>query len=283
MGKKIVGVGILFFVLTASFALVGRLFSESETVLAKFGDTVITQKDLDEFMTRFAYARKNKPYSSEEKKEMLNNMVKGTIVCMEAEKEKLDQDPTVIAKLRNYRNELLIQEYLAKKITPHITIKPEEVDQILKDHPNLLPKETLTMKEILVSTEKEALAIRKELSKGGDFSKIAMEKSKAESRINGGTMRPVSRGQFQKEIEEVIFSLKRGEVSKPVKGDRGYYIFLLVDRREKSPEEMEKLQNTVREKIQQLEITKRGQEALEKKAEELRKKEKVEVFYDRIQ
>jgi hypothetical protein len=43
------------------------------------------------------------------------------------------------------------------------------------------------------------------------------------------------------------------------------------------------LQNTVREKIQQLEITKRGQEALEKKAEELRKKEKVEVFYDRIQ
>jgi parvulin-like peptidyl-prolyl isomerase len=110
-----------------------------------------------------------------------------------------------------------------------------------------------------------------------------MEKSKAESRINGGTMRPVSRGQFQKEIEEVIFSLKRGEVSKPVKGDRGYYIFLLVDRREKSPEEMEKLQNTVREKIQQLEITKRGQEALEKKAEELRKKEKVEVFYDRIQ
>jgi len=273
----------LFFVLTASFALVGRLFSESETVLAKFGDTVITQKDLDEFMTRFAYARKNKPYSSEEKKEMLNNMVKGTLVCMEAEKEKLDQDPTVRAKLRNYRNELLIQEYLAKKITPHITIKPEEVDQILKDHPNLLPKETLTMKEILVSTEKEALAIRKELSKGGDFSKIAMEKSKAESRINGGTMRPVSRGQFQKEIEEVIFSLKRGEVSKPVKGDRGYYIFLLVDRREKSPEEMEKLQNTVREKIQQLEITKRGQEALEKKAEELRKKEKVEVFYDRIQ
>jgi len=273
----------LFFVLTASFALVGRLFSESETVLAKFGDTVITQKDLDEFMTRFAYARKNKPYSSEEKKEMLNNMVKGTLVCMEAENEKLDQDPTVRAKLRNYRNELLIQEYLAKKITPHITIKPEEVDQILKDHPNLLPKETLTMKEILVSTEKEALAIRKELSKGGDFSKIAMEKSKAESRINGGTMRPVSRGQFQKEIEEVIFSLKRGEVSKPVKGDRGYYIFLLVDRREKSPEEMEKLQNTVREKIQQLEITKRGQEALEKKAEELRKKEKVEVFYDRIQ
>lgn len=283
MGKRILTVGILIFILGASFVLVGRLFSESETVLAKIGDTVLTQRDLDEFLSKYAFARRGKPYSADEKKAMLDNLIRGTLVGMEAEKERLDQSPEFKSKLKIYRSELLIQEYINKKIQPNVTVTEEELDQIIKEHPLLLPKETLFLSEILVSKEKEANDIYEELKKGGNFSKIAVEKSKTETRINGGHMRPVTRGQLPKELEQVAFNLKKGEFSKPIKTEKGFYILLLDERKEKSPEEMKDLEAKVKDKVRQIESSKKAQEIIDKKGAELREKGKVEVFYDRIQ
>lgn len=283
MGKRILTVGILIFVLGASFVLVGRLFSESDSILAKIGDTVVTQGDLDEFLNKYSFMRKGKPYSPEEKKAMLDNLIKGTVVSTEAEREKLDQSPTLKTKLKIYRNELLLQEYIAAKIQPNVSVSDEEIEEIFKQQPLLLQKETLELKEILVKTEKEAEAIYEELKKGGDFSRIAGEKSKADTRITGGLMRPVQRGQLPKAVEDVAFNLKKGELSKPIKTEKGFYILYLVDKKEKTPEEMKKLKEVIKQKIRQIEISKKAQELLEKKAEELKKNTKIEVYYDRIQ
>jgi peptidyl-prolyl cis-trans isomerase C len=280
MLKRILIAGFIMLIFGASFIPAGRLSAQSEVILAKVGDKVITQKDFEEFLSRNMNLRRNKPYSPEEKKAMLDNLIRSLVVVAEAEKEKWDETPEFKSKMKLYRVEVLVQEYFVR--LPSVNVPEEEIETLLKEHPALLPKETLQLKEILVKTDKEAEAIYDELKKGADFSKTAVGKSQSESKVNGGSMRPVTRGMLPKPLEEVAFSLKQGEFSKPIKTEKGYFILYLSERKEKSAEEMEKLTAQVKEKLRTIEGSKQKQDAFMKKAEELKGKAKIEAFYDRI-
>jgi parvulin-like peptidyl-prolyl isomerase len=181
-----------------------------------------------------------------------------------------------------YKNELLTAEYISQKIEPLVTVKNEEIEEILKQNPNLIPKERLTVKEILVKTEKEAEEIYQELKKGADFSKIATEKSISRTKTKEGLIGTISRGQLPPPLETLVFNLKEGEYSKPIKTDEGFQIFYLVSRKEMGPEEIKQLEGKVRERVIQLEKNKKVQAMLEKKVEELRKQVKVETYFDQL-
>jgi peptidyl-prolyl cis-trans isomerase C len=257
-------------------------FSQEKAVLARVGERVITQSDFDEYMKKYAQIGKGEPSTPEQKKVLLDNIVRGMLITMEAEKEKLDQKPEVRSRLEMFRSDALIQEYVTTKIMPLVKVTDKEVDDRFKENPNLLPRESLKLQEIQVKTEKEAEAIYEQLKKGGDFTQIATEKSISASKRAGGNMRPISRGQLPKVLEEVAFNLKPGEFSKPTKTDQGYYILALVERKERSPADMKKFEGMIKEKIRKIEETRKAQELIEKKAEELKKNLKVEMHYDRI-
>ncbi|MBD3390041.1 peptidylprolyl isomerase [Candidatus Micrarchaeota archaeon] len=84
---------------------------------------------------------------------------------------------------------------------------------------------------ILVPTEHKAKWIYKELKKGRDFEKLAKEYSECPSRMKGGNLGFFERGQMTKEFEDVAFSLKEGEISKPVKTEFGYHIIKLLEKK----------------------------------------------------
>jgi len=274
---------IVIFMITGScFLGVSKLFSESEKVLAKVGDQVITQNDFDGYMKRYEPFKRGNPFSLEEKRELLDRFVKTLLISGEAEKEKFSAKPEFQSKLKLYRTELLNQEYIAAKIEPSVTVKDEEVEAILKDNPNLIPSETVTLKEILVPTEKEAEEIYQELKKGADFSKLIADKSVAASKTRGGVLGTFSRGQLSQPLDSVIFSLKEGEFSKPVKTPEGYQIVQVTGKREIAPDKLKILQEKLREKIVELTKNKKREALVDQKVEELKKKIKVETYYDQL-
>ena len=110
-----------------------ELFSESEKILARIGEKVITQSYFDEWMKRYEAFRKGEPYNLDEKKNLLNMLVKNSLIIAEAEREKLDEKPEIQTKLKMYRNELLTIEYITTKIEPLITVKDEEVKEIISN------------------------------------------------------------------------------------------------------------------------------------------------------
>jgi peptidyl-prolyl cis-trans isomerase D len=68
------------------------------------------------------------------------------------------------------------------------------------------------------------------LDKGEDFSAVAKEVSQDPGSANqGGDLGFFGRGVMDKAFEEMTFSLKKGEVSKPVKSAFGYHIIKLTD------------------------------------------------------
>ena len=85
------------------------------------------------------------------------------------------------------------------------------------------------MQHILVKTEEEANVILYDLKHGKDFDEIAKEKSLCPSGKKGGDLGWFGKNQMVKEFEKAAFSLKKDELSKPVKTQFGWHIIKVIE------------------------------------------------------
>ena len=257
-----------------------KLFPEAK-ILARVGERAITQDDLNVLIKRYETSKKVN-LSLDDKKNLLNLLINSVLINIEAEREKLDQKPEIKAELQILKNDLLTREYIMTKIDPLVTVKDEEIEQIMKKNPSLVPKEMRTLKEIAVRTEKEADEIYQELKRGADFSKIATERSIAESKSKGGLIGTIPQGHLPPPLDSIAFQLKEGEYSQPIKTDEGFKILYLVDRKGQSSEEIKTIERKIREKVIQLEKKKKLEVLVQQKVEELKQKIKVETYFDQL-
>ena len=85
---------------------------------------------------------------------------------------------------------------------------------------------------ILVKTEAEAIALIKEIEAGKSFAQAAAEKSLCPSGRNGGDLGSFGRDVMVKPFEDAAFSLRVGEISKPVQTQFGWHIIRVYDKKE---------------------------------------------------
>jgi peptidyl-prolyl cis-trans isomerase C len=277
---------VLFFIALITcislWSIRGWTDAKEEQILARVGNDVITMADLTEMLNKYQASPKDQSLSAEAKKVMLDNLVKTCLIVQEAERLKLDEQPSIKRKLRLSKIELLMKEYVSILVEPQVKVTDKEVEDYLKQTPNLIPKETLSLKEIVVKGEKEAKEIYQELKNGASFIKLAADKSIAPSKRYGGAIGPISRGRLPKALEDVAFKLKVGEFSEPVKTDQGYTLLLLDERKERTPKEIDQLKEKVKEKVEPYLKSRKIEEIMNKKVQELSKNTKIEKYYDQI-
>jgi parvulin-like peptidyl-prolyl isomerase len=125
---------------------------------------------------------------------------------------------------------------LIKKVSSHILDKNIEVSDkevrkyYLKNLKEFEKPLRLRARQILVNSLEEAKEIRKSLISGGNFQKIAKEKSIGPEAISGGDLGYLSKGEMPESFDEVLFDMEVGEVSRIVKTDYGFHIFQLVSK-----------------------------------------------------
>lgn len=83
---------------------------------------------------------------------------------------------------------------------------------------------------ILVKTKAEADQLEFYLKKGASFEALAQRYSLCPSGRQGGDLNYFSRGQMVKPFEEKAFSMKRGEISEPVKTEFGWHIIKVTEK-----------------------------------------------------
>ncbi|MGH1419341.1 MAG: peptidylprolyl isomerase [Hyphomicrobiaceae bacterium] len=200
-------------------------------------------------------------------------LVENQLMADEAEKAKLENGKDFEGRLAYWRRRALRESFFEKKLKTSVSDSAAKTfydDQIKK----VKPEEEVQARHILVKTEEKAKELAKKIADGGDFAKIATENSfDPGSKDNGGMLGYFSRGQMVPEFEKTAFSLKKGEVSEPVKSKFGWHLIKLEDRRTKPLPTFEE----VKEQIKNSLVYQR-QQAL---TEDLRKKAKVD-YYDLV-
>lgn len=82
---------------------------------------------------------------------------------------------------------------------------------------------------ILVKTEDEAKSIIADLKAGKSFEDMARAKSICPSSKKGGNLGWFTHNQMVREFEKAAFSLKKGQMSAPVKTQFGWHIIKVND------------------------------------------------------
>jgi peptidyl-prolyl cis-trans isomerase C len=202
---------------------------------------------------------------------LLDQMVDAKLQVGEARKAKLQDSDAFRKRLAGLEDRLLQEQYLTQEIEKRVTPKvlKEAYDKKIRDLP---PEEEVKARHILVADEAAAKSVIEDLKKGGDFEKIAKDKSTDKaSGAQGGDLGWFKKADMVKEFAEAAFMLKKGETTpEPVKSQFGFHVIRLDDRRAAQPPSMEDMEEELRAEL--------SREAYGQMMEGLRKDAKVEKF-----
>jgi peptidyl-prolyl cis-trans isomerase SurA len=103
--------------------------------------------------------------------------------------------------------------------------------------------------------EKTAKALLVRAQAGEDFAKLAREYSEdGGTRAEGGDLGFIGRDILPKPLEELVFSMRVGDIRGPVRADRGFHVIKLVDKRTKDAKPFAEVQDEIRIRLRQREM-----------------------------
>jgi parvulin-like peptidyl-prolyl isomerase len=119
----------------------------------------------------------------------------------------------------------LVSQALFKKLTGGIKVNDADIKAYYNSHKSQYGQpESRDVRHILVPSKSLANRLYAQLKSGANFGKLAKRYSKDPGSAARGGKLTVSKGQTVPQFDKVAFSLKKGQLSPPVKTQYGYHI-----------------------------------------------------------
>lgn len=284
-----------------------ELFAQDK-IVAIVNNAVITQKDLDDFVN-FMRIQLSSQLNSEQlenkiqsmKSDLLNRLIEDRLILQEAKKSNIKiDDNRVKARIdeikSHFSSDIEFQNALAKhglvqadieskireqllmyniidiRIKSKIIVNPAEVtDFYNKNIDEFKLPEQRQLEAITTEDENLAKEIMNNLKEGHQLQDLVQKYSLSINKLIA-----MQDGQLRKDVEEVVFRLKPGETSEPIKIEDKYYIFKLnsiIAARHQSLSE-------VRDKISEFLFNRKMQEELARWLDELKTQSYIKILAD---
>jgi len=127
------------------------------------------------------------------------------------------------------------------------TIQESDLTAYYKQHlADFAVPEQVHARHILVASQKQALAVIKQLRGGADFAVLAASESLDDSnKSRGGDLNWFQRGVMVKAFDDIAFGLKENEISQPVKTRFGWHVIELLGRRSAMQKPLEEVRHEI--------------------------------------
>ncbi|MFC5355839.1 peptidylprolyl isomerase [Azospirillum himalayense] len=202
---------------------------------------------------------------------VIEQLVNSKLVAEAGYKANLAGTPEVKDEIKRAEERAVQRAYIQKEVQSRITqAKLDEAYQaFLKQNP---AQEEVKAAHILVEKEDEAKAIIAQLKKGGDFAKLAKEKSKDPvAAEQGGDLGYFTKDTMVEPFADAAFAMKKGEVSKePVKTQFGWHIIKVEDKRTQPQPSLDEVKPQLEQQL--------SKDIVTNVVDDLRKVAKVETF-----
>jgi parvulin-like peptidyl-prolyl isomerase len=175
---------------------------------------------------------------------------------------------------KRYKDNIMMGRLVSHEVKDKVVVTPFEIEQYYKEHSQeLISPEAVHIRTIMLRYEgKESEALTKQkaddimrlIKEGRDFGELAKLYSQGIRSEEGGDFGFVEKGQMREDFDNVIFSLKEGEVSAPLKTDTGYFIFKVEEKRQSKPLSMAEARDDIENTIYRQKAQKRYEEWMAK-------------------
>lgn len=186
---------------------------------------------------------------------------------------------------QNLREQIITQQVIGREVGAHITISKEEEQQFYQAHrADMQQPEQIRLSEILVSTQKpatpppapnpgdpaapvatappapseteivagaesKAKELREQIAKGASFEDVAKKSSDGPSAAQGGDLGVFERGKLAKEIEDITFAMKPGDVTQPIQTKQGWVILKVTEHQQAGVPTMKQIEPKIQDAL----------------------------------
>jgi len=157
----------------------------------------------------------------------------------------------------NIRNGILTQRVISNEVGSHISIGKEEIAKYYDEHKQeFVRPEQVALREIEVTTEgkkdeelpelkKKAQTALQRVKDGEDFGEIAKRFSDSSTAKQGGFLGVYKRGELSKELEDIVFKMKKNELTDVMDTKQGYLVLQVLERYEAGEQPLNKVENEI--------------------------------------
>ena len=209
------------------------------------------------------------PDTDERKQAVREELVNREVLAQAAAKRGLDKSPDIAAQMEMARQAVLVRALFEEEVKKN-PITDSQLAQQYEQFKGSMGTNEYKVRHILVDKEDDAKQIIADLNRGGDFAKLAKDKSKDPgSKDNGGDLDWGPSARYVKPFADAVTSQPKGKASTaPVKSDFGYHVIIVDDVRPLKVPEYTEIKEQFRQRAQQ--------QAIQKMVVDLRQKAKVE-------
>ena len=160
------------------------------------------------------------------------------------------------------RGQLESYSVLSAKVRSKVKVTDEDLRNHYQQHPGeFAGEEELHVRHILIPlaetasaadvsrAQAEAGKVAERLRSGEPFAAVAKAVSKGPGAADGGDLGWLRRGTMERSLEEVVFRLKDGEVSKLVRAGPGLHLFKVEERRFGGGRSFDDVKEEIRERL----------------------------------
>jgi len=161
----------------------------------------------------------------------------------------------------NIRSQILTQRVISSEVGSHITIGKDEVQKYYEAHQKeFIRPEQVALREIEVSTEgkkeselpdlkKKAETALQRVKDGEDFGEIAKRLSDGSTAKQGGFLGVYKRGELSKQLEDIVFKMKKNELSDVLDTKQGYLVLQVMEHYDEGQQPLTKVENEITDKL----------------------------------
>lgn len=202
---------------------------------------------------------------------MLDRAIDSRLIAEAARKAGIQDRDEVKVRVKRAESDIISEVYMTDIVKDAVDedVLRKRYEETIKGDADA--GEEVKARHILVANEDDAKAIIEELKKGGDFAKLAAEKSTGPSGSSGGDLGYFTADAMVPAFSEAAFAMKAGEFTEvPVQTQFGWHVIKVEDRRAVQPPSFEQVQPQLAQDM--------TREILTKAVEELRSGVEIKRF-----
>jgi len=183
--------------------------------------------------------------SSDLFRKMLDEVIDTKVLAAEAVRQRLDADPLAQRRLAAARERTLEDLLVDSVVSKAVNRGAEQAlyQEFLKDR---TVSEEIHLRQIVVASQADADAVKKQLAGGVAFEAVALERSTdAETRLKGGDLGEMTTDTLPQPLAQAVQGVKPGQLAGPVKVDAGWAVLRVDDRRPEPPQSLDQMRPTL--------------------------------------
>ena len=161
----------------------------------------------------------------------------------------------------NIRNHILTQRVISQEVGSHVSIGESDAQKYYDEHKaEFVRPEQVALREIIVSTEgkkeadlpdlkKKAETALRRVKDGEDFAGIAKRLSDGSTKEQGGYIGTFKRGELAKQLEDVVFKMKRNELTDVLETKQGFLVMQVIEHYDEGEQSFDKVKNEIMDRL----------------------------------